>query len=100
MKPPQEEQASIDLLISAQVLVIDAFGTGNDTPYARQVFQEILDGRDHQNRGGLVVTCRFSIPALLRRGADDGVVSRLAGMCRAIEMKGADRRVAGRGRLG
>ncbi len=58
MKGPAEEQAAIDALITADVLILDDLGTGPDTAYLQQLLQEILDGRNFRNRAGLSV--RFS----------------------------------------
>jgi DNA replication protein DnaC len=87
MKTPEEEQQTIDGFIRVGVLVIDGLGVGSDTAYARQVLQEILDGRDFHDRGGLVVTSRFSLAGLGRRLTDDAIPSRLAGMCRLVEIR-------------
>lgn len=99
MKPPEEEQRAIDAAIMAQVLVLDAVGAGSDTPYVRQVLQEILDAREYRERGGLVVTSRSSPTTLDRTQGDDSTGPRLAGMCRVVEMRGPDRRLRGPGGL-
>lgn len=92
MKPPEEEQQAIDAFVRVSVLVLDDFGRGSDTAYARAVLQEILDTRDFQDRGGLVVTSRFSPVAAGRRLNDDAITSRLAAICRIIEVKSLDSR--------
>ena len=93
MKTPDEEQQAVDHFIRMDVLLIDDLGVGGDSPYARQVLQEILDGRDFNDRGGLVVTSQHSIKALARRLTDGAIPSRLAGMCRVIGITGPDRRL-------
>lgn len=90
MKAPDDEQRTIDELVNAKVLVIDDLGAGAESVYARQALQEILDRRDCGDRGGLVVTSPFSPTVLGRRMGDGAVASRLAGMCRVVEVAGDD----------
>lgn len=92
MKTPEEEQHTIDGFVRAAVLVLDDLGVGNDTPYARQVLQEILDARDFTHRAGLVVTSKYSLSGLTHRLSDDTIPSRLAGMCQVVEVRGVDHR--------
>ena len=96
MKDPDKEQAAIDELAGADVLVIDDLGTGSDTAFAQQILQEILDTRDFARRAGLVVVSRFSLNQLAQKMNDDTIPSRLAGMCRIERVGGADQRLAGK----
>jgi DNA replication protein DnaC len=93
MKDPQDEQAAINEFVWADALMLDDLGAGPDTAFFRQILQEILDGRDFHDRAGLVVTSKYSLDELAARFADDSISSRLAGMCRAIEMDGFDHRL-------
>jgi len=93
MKEPDAEQAVIDRLAGAGVLILDDLGMGTDTVYARQVLQEILDTRDYKDRGGLVITSKYSLSMLADRMQDDTIPSRLAGMCRNIALTGPDWRL-------
>jgi len=90
MKPPEEEQQVIDAFVRSEMFLLDDYGRANDTPYARLVLQEILDARDFQDRGGLIVTSRYSPNAVAHRLNDDAIPARLAAMCRVIEIKGPD----------
>ncbi len=92
MKTPEEEQRAIDRFIDIRVLALDDLGVGSDTAFARQVLQEILDGRDFRDRGGLVVTSQYSLSGLSLRFHDRSIPSRLAGMCQVVEIGGTDRR--------
>ena len=92
MKPPDEEQLAIDGFIGVGVLVIDDLGVGSDTVYARQILQEILDGRSFSDRAGLVVTSPYSLLGLARRLNDRTISSRLGGLCRVVEIQGPDHR--------
>lgn len=93
MRDPQDEQDAIDRFVRAEVLVLDDLGIGTDTPYARQILQEILDARDFRDRAGLVVTSPYSLEALAGKLNEDTIPSRLAGMCRVVEVSGADNRL-------
>src|SRR5262249_15444708 len=95
METPDDEQHAIDFFIGVGVLAIDDLGVGAETSYARQVIQEILDGRAFKDRGGLVVTSPFSLNTLARRFNDRAIPSRLTGMCCVIEVKGSDGRGPG-----
>jgi len=93
MKDIGQEQAILDDWIKAEFLVIDDFGTGSDTAFGRQIFQEILDGRDFTDRAGLVVTSKYSLSHLAQKLGDDAIPSRLAGLCRLTEITGEDGRL-------
>lgn len=93
MREPDAEQTIIDSLVRLPVLVLDDFGIGSDTPYFRQVLQELLDKRQNQDRHGLLVTSPYSPPALSERMADDTIPSRLFGICDVVEINGEDYRL-------
>jgi DNA replication protein DnaC len=94
MKDPDQEQAIIDQWVRADALVLDDLGSGPDTAYRLQLWQEILDARDFRDRAGILVTSKYDLSALAQKLGDDSIPSRLAGMCRVIEVKGADRRLS------
>jgi DNA replication protein DnaC len=87
MKPPDEEQQVIDACVLAEVFLLDDFGSGVETAYARQILQEILDGRDFQDRGGLMITSRSAPGRLARSRADDAISSRVTSLCESVEIK-------------
>ena len=91
MKDPLQEQAAVDDFVSVEVLVLDDLG--DDTPFSRQLLQEILDFRDFHYRAGLVVTSKYSLDDLATKLADDTIPSRLAGMCQVVEIQGIDHRL-------
>jgi DNA replication protein DnaC len=95
MKDPAQEQAVIDELAGAEVLVIDDLGAGPDTAFSRYVLQEILDCRDFHDQSGLIVTSKYSLDDLAAKLADDSIPSRVAGLCECIEMRDSDHRIAG-----
>jgi DNA replication protein DnaC len=96
MKDPEQEQTAVDEFVRVEVLVFDDLGSGSDTTYSRQILQEILDGRDFKDRGGLVITSKYSLSGLAQKLNDDTIPSRLAGMCRVVELKGPDHRLVPR----
>jgi DNA replication protein DnaC len=93
MKGIDREQEALDELIEVRVLVLDDLGIGSYTPYSRQLLQEILDGRDFADRGGLIVTSPYSLGDLAIKLSDDTIASRLAGMCRILAVQGVDGRL-------
>jgi DNA replication protein DnaC len=97
MRDPASEQSVIDGLITTEVMVFEDLGSGQSSAYSRQILREILDGRDYQNRAGLLVTSAYTLNELALRLEDDAIASRLAGLCRVIEVAGPDGRIAGIG---
>ena len=68
MKDPDQEQATIDRFTSANVLVLDDLGNGPDTPFARQILQEILDARSFKDRAGLIFTSKILGDSIILEG--------------------------------
>ncbi len=99
MREPADEQEVIDRFIRTPVLVLDDLGSSHETAYARQILQEILDGRAFQDRAGLVVTSKYTVGGLAEKLGDDTLPSRLAGLCAVIEVAGPDGRLRIRKRL-
>jgi len=93
MKDPDQEQASIDHFIGADVLLLDDLGAGTETTFGRQVLQEILDARNYRDQAGLIVTSAYSLDALAQKMGHDAIASRLAGMCQIVEIRGTDYRL-------
>lgn len=96
MKDADAEQQAIDRFVHVEVWVLDDLGMSTETTYARQILQEILDGREFRGRNGLVVTSRYSLDGLAHKFNDDTIPSRLAGMCKVIEVAGEDHRLGSR----
>lgn len=92
MKTPEDEQQTVDAFARVGVLVIDDLGTGTASSFGRQALQEILDARDFHDRAGLVITSQWSPERLANRWNDRAIPSRLNGMCRVLQIKGADGR--------
>ena len=92
MREPEDEERQIGRLAVVDVLVLDDVGVGTDTAYSRQILQEVLDRRLYRDRGGLVVTAKYSLDQLAAKLADDSIPSRLAGMCAVAFVGGRDAR--------
>src|SRR5207302_844786 len=89
MKDPAQEQAAINEYVQVETLIVDHLGVG-ETPFAKQILLEILDGRDFGDQAGLIATSQYPLNALVDRFDDDTITSRLAGMCQIIEIQGDD----------
>jgi DNA replication protein DnaC len=87
MRSPEEEQRGIDGFVKVDVLVLDDLGSGGESVYARDVLKEILEARDFRDRGGLIVTSRYSPKALAVRWCHDALAVRLEELCEVIEIK-------------
>lgn len=87
MQTPEAEQAAIDDLATVGCLLLDDM-SGLETPFARQVIQEVIDLRYYADRAGLIVTSRHSPEALARLSKDPSIASRLVRMCRVVEIRG------------
>ncbi len=94
MKDPDQEQAALDRFTRAEALILDDLGGGSDTAFTRQILQEVLDQRDFNDRGGLIVTGKYSLDQFAEKLGDDTLPSRLAGMCDVIGLTGPDGRLA------
>jgi DNA replication protein DnaC len=92
IKSGTEEQAIIDRIAAIPQLVIDDIGVEKNTGFSLAVLYEIIDARDMAYNKGLIVTSNLSLGALADRLGDDRVTSRLAGMCKVVEITGPDRR--------
>ncbi len=93
-RTPDEEQREVDAMIRARVFILDDLGVERSSDFAQRVLYEVVDGRGLAGRNGLIITSNLSMRDLAAALGEDRLVSRLTGMCRVIEMKGADRRLA------
>jgi len=89
----QEEQDLINKIIRRKNIVIDDMGSAKTTDYSASVLYEIIEGRVQSKATGLIVTSNLSLDALAAQLKDDRIPSRLAGICRIIEVAGQDRRL-------
>lgn len=90
----RDEDAMFERLASVNLL-IDDLGVEKLTEYAMQVIYEIMDKRWMSGAGGLIITSNLDLDGLSRKLGEDRIVSRIAGMCRVITLKGKDWRLVG-----
>lgn len=88
-----EEEGFIDDLAANDVLIIDDVGVGRDTHAILQAVYEIMEKRRNRQKNGLVLTSNHGLGELSGKYGDDRLSSRIAGMCRVIQITGTDRRV-------
>ena len=88
------EKEFICKVVKRKHIVIDDLGVAKDTGYSTSVLYEVIEGRVQAKAGGLIVTSNLSLDALAHKLMDDRIPSRLAGMCRIVEVSGNDRRLA------
>lgn len=85
-------------LIDKDLLVIDDFGTQNDTNFALELMQNVIDARYNNCRPTIITTNinfnnmqEYTDPK--RRLAYERIRSRLCEMCKLIHCEGRDRRI-------
>lgn len=88
----KEEEAYSSIINSPQLL-IDDIGTEKQTEFLYSCMYEIIDRRYMQDSGGLILTSNLSLDKLAAHFGDDRLTSRIAGMCKIIEITGKDRRL-------
>ena len=91
-KDGAEEQAVIDSFVNIPFLVIDDLGI-YETGFAYSILMEIIDGRDMAEKKGLIITSNLKMGALAEHLKSEQITSRIAGMCKVIEMTGEDWRI-------
>lgn len=93
IKDGREEQEAVNRYIKMPFFILDDLGVDKKTDFSFSTLYEILDGRDMNYKKGMIITSNLSIGGLAERLADDRIASRIAGMCRIVEIKGKDRRI-------
>ena len=92
IKDGAAEQAAIDRYVNIPFMVIDDLGI-YETNFAYSVLVEIIDGRDMGDKKGLIITSNLSLDSLAEKMKDDRVTSRIAGLCKSVEIKDRDHRL-------
>jgi DNA replication protein DnaC len=89
-----EQQAAINRLASARVLVLDEIGAEPETPFSKRALYDVINSRWLGRRNGLVATSNLSLEQLGERINDDRILSRLSGLFgrNVYEIIGPDRR--------
>jgi len=75
-------------------LYLDDIGAEQGTDWSRQALYLLLDERYTEERK-TVISGNLSLDELAKR-IDDRIASRIAGMCKVVELQGADRRIGSR----
>jgi len=78
---------------SMGVLAIDDLGSAKDTEFMSSIIYELIDWRYMNVPGGLIVTSNRTLDQLAEKLGDDRVPSRLAQMCKVINLSGDDHRL-------
>lgn len=96
---PESERDVLDACAKCPVLIVDDLGKEQPTDWALSRLYAIVNARE-ANLLPVVVTSNYEVADLAKRwaGCDrstaEALASRLSGMARAIEAKGADRRAS------
>ena len=77
--------------VEAKHILIDDLDT--DIRHGLGALREIIAQREMEGMTGLIITSNLSLAELAQKSGDDRLTSRLAGMCRGIELTGPDRRL-------
>jgi DNA replication protein DnaC len=92
-KSGEEEKAVIMRYVNMPYFVLDDLGVDKKTEFSFSILYEIIDGRDMALMPGLIITSNLSLNALADRLDDDRITSRIAGMCKIVELTGKDHRI-------
>lgn len=92
-KDGDEEQEIINNFVNKKYIIIDDLGVDKKTDFSFSTLYEIIDGRYMDEKTGMIVTSNLSLSALAERLNDDRISSRLAGMCKIINIIGDDWRL-------
>lgn len=90
---PDEENDRIDRWANCEIFILDDLGVGRATEFSIQVLYEIINKRNSNKRNGLIVTSNLHLDRLGKAFGDDRLPSRMAGMCRIINVIAQDRRL-------
>jgi len=85
------EQEIFDECTKSGWLCLDDLGIEKTSDFSLQVIYLIINHR-YENSKPTFITSNLSIQELSKKMDDDRLTSRIAGMCREIEMKGEDKR--------
>jgi DNA replication protein DnaC len=93
LKDGKDEQNAIETIADRKHIVIDDLGVGKMTDFALAVVYEVIDYRDMNLIDGMIITSNLSLTQLAGALGDDRVTSRIAGMCKVVNITGPDRRI-------
>jgi DNA replication protein DnaC len=90
-KAERSEREIIEHYSNVQLLVLDDLGAEKTSDFALQSLYIIIDKRYSEMRH-TIITSNLSVDEIAGK-VGDRIASRIAGMCRVIELKGRDRRI-------
>lgn len=82
----RDEAEIIKALIDQPILIIDDLGTENASDFIPRIIYEIVDGRDMEGHGGLIITSNLNLPELGEFLKSDRVTSRLTRISRIVNL--------------
>jgi DNA replication protein DnaC len=87
----RSEKGIIEHYSNVQLLVLDDLGAEKTSEFALQSLYIIIDKRYSEMRS-TIITSNLTVDEIAEK-VGDRIASRIAGMCRVIELKGRDRRI-------
>jgi DNA replication protein DnaC len=87
----KSEMEIIDSFSGASLIVLDDLGAEKTSEFALQSLYIIIDKRYSEMRS-TIITSNLTVDEIAEK-VGDRIASRIAGMCRVIELKGRDRRI-------
>ena len=81
-----KEEELIRRLSTQKLLIIDDFGMEKPTEFLTGLIYEVIEGRDMNRPGGMIVTSNLGLNALAQHLGEDRITSRLSGMCKNVDL--------------
>ena len=88
MTKPEEEKEMVNDLVKKDVLIIDDIGRIQGTEFSIDILTNIIDKRSLIGKNGLIMTSNLFLNELSANNREDRLTSRIAGMCKVIEVRG------------
>jgi len=88
-----DEEAMINYYSNLEYMVIDDIGTEKKTDFSFSCLYEIIDNRWMNYNTGLIITSNLNIDDLALKLNDDRLTSRIANLCKIINLTGEDWRL-------
>lgn len=87
MIKPDEEKELVEKLVNTDVLIIDDLGRIAGSEFSIDILSNIIDKRSIIDKNGLVITSNLFLDQLANHNQEDRLTSRIAGMCKVIEVR-------------
>lgn len=89
----KKSEALVNAITAGGALVLDDLGVERPTPYVTERLYLIIDRWHRNKKSGLIITSNRTLDEI-SQSLDDRITSRIFDICRIIEVKGPDRRLA------